>query len=329
MRFSKMKKRLSMLAGLTAALTIVMSPITTSAQTNIDDDLYTLYQAVPEEIRDCFDENDWSMDILEASTLNRLYGSSEGEVAGVTIYNSKQIYLSDNEEYAEEAINHEMGHYFEYAYATYFGSKLSGTSEFKSIYQEEAEVSDMFSSYTISTTTEYFAQAFKWFCEDPSTLSSDNPDTYNYIAEAYTEFATTYNNGESPKYNVVISSMPDEPIGSTHQGPLQQGNMQGGTQGNMSGMGQGSMQGGMQNNAQNGMQNTMPQGNLQSNSSYGGQSFGGQSFGGQNFGGQSFGSQPGGMNNQGTRAYNQGLQGGMMQNSMSCTSRGMQGFFGR
>jgi len=206
----KIKKILSLAAGLVIALT----PLKVSAETSIDSGLMELYYEAPEELREEFESTGWDLLTASSAYLNRTYGSGVGEVAGVTVYGLKTIYLTDNSEYADDALNHEMGHYFEYAYATYFGIVLSETNEFYSIYQSEASVSDMFSEYTVSTSAEYFAEAFKWYCEEPASLSYLYPDTYDYISEAEEEFATAINDGETARYSIYAETMPDEPIGN-------------------------------------------------------------------------------------------------------------------
>jgi len=204
----KIRRFLPMAAGLLIAL----APLNASAQTLIGDDLMETYYEAPEELREEFESSGWDMEIASSNYLNRTYGSGEGDVAGVTVYGIKTIYLSDNDEYADLALNHEMGHYFEYAYATYFGIVLSETNEFYYIYQNEAALSDLFSDYTISTSSEYFAEAYKWYCEDPSSLAYLYPNTYAYINEAQAEFETAVNSGEEPEYIISSDSMPNEPV---------------------------------------------------------------------------------------------------------------------
>jgi len=181
------------LLALLTAFIIFFIPLPSYAQTNIDSSLNTIYSNVPYEIRASFDNDGWNMDVVDAQTLNALYGYGQGDIAGITVYDDKAIYLSSNRGYAKQAINHEMGHYFEDAYLRYFGVTLSQTPEFANIYSSEAHTSKLFSSYTLSSYEEYFAQAFKGFCDNPYALSKQYPNTYNYILSAYNNFAANYN----------------------------------------------------------------------------------------------------------------------------------------
>ena len=60
------------------------------------------------------------------------------------------------------------------------GSYYSAVSGFSQIYQAEATSSGL-GKYAASSSSEYFAEAFKIYFQDPGRLQKDAPLTYQYV----------------------------------------------------------------------------------------------------------------------------------------------------
>jgi hypothetical protein len=70
----------------------------------------------------------------------------------------------------------------------------SQSKTFASICKEEAKEDSYFEDYTLSNNAEYFAQAFKYYCEDVSALET-RPLTYSYLIGIVGTFDAAYEKG--------------------------------------------------------------------------------------------------------------------------------------
>lgn len=78
-----------------------------------------------------------------------------------------------------------MGHYFDYLLYTLSGSQPSTSPDFISVYQTESAGGDR---YITSTSTEFFADAFKKYTESPQILQQSEPQTYTYVSTLITNY---------------------------------------------------------------------------------------------------------------------------------------------
>lgn len=195
-----MLRRLSALV-LSLALIFGNSQVV-NAQTILSKEVAEGYQLVPAEIRNELNKSGWKITTVESSTLNRRFGNGlkDGQnVAGTTIYDEKTIYITDKDSLAREAITHEMGHFVDYDYNTYYGYLPSQTEMFFYIFSTEAE-SEIIEEYCSESEVEYFAQAFKLYCEAPNDLYANCPMTHAYIEEILADLNNAYSNGIVQEY---------------------------------------------------------------------------------------------------------------------------------
>ena len=196
-----MLRRLSALA---ISLILVFSNAqTVNAQTILTKEVAESYQLVPSEIRSSISKSGWKIVMVDSAMLDQKFGGDDLKdglcVAGTTIYDEKTIYLSDKESLAREAITHEVGHFVDYEYSTYYGYLPSQAEMLYYIYTSEKN-SDMIGDYCKESEVEYFAQAFKLYCEAPNDLMANCPNTYAYICEILSDLYAAYRQGTEPQY---------------------------------------------------------------------------------------------------------------------------------
>lgn len=199
-------------AGLILSICLFPTTIMAQAKVNIPDELKNTYELTPDYIRYTFENEGWDLECVNGMEINKAYGYGEYtdkgyEIAGVTVYDIKTIYLSDNSRYAETSLNHEIGHYLDYSYYTYYGIQPSMTDEFLEIFNEEAAISYMFESYELSDVREYFAQSYREFLHNNDALSKFYPRTYNYMLRIIDDYQTAVENNLSHQYNGEIFMM--------------------------------------------------------------------------------------------------------------------------
>ncbi|WP_049945261.1 anthrax toxin lethal factor-related metalloendopeptidase [Butyrivibrio sp. AC2005] len=136
------------------------------------------YNKLPQGVRNAFESYGWRViitDVFKVNYISALYNGAPkgGYVAGYTETLSKSIVLANTD--AGAAINHEMGHFFDYILA----GNVSESQEFYSIYSAEcANFDGGGNSYAMSDPTEYFAEAFREYVECAGYLKARCPDTY-------------------------------------------------------------------------------------------------------------------------------------------------------
>ncbi|MCR5666844.1 MAG: hypothetical protein K6G01_08440 [Eubacterium sp.] len=85
--------------------------------------------------------------------------------------------------YHSDVVYHELGHYL--AYVT---GKSDKSTDFAAIYEEEKDdYAGTNKSYVTSTAAEYFAQSYRLYCTDASTLKKTCPKTYAFIEDRLAE----------------------------------------------------------------------------------------------------------------------------------------------
>lgn len=158
----------------------------TSTSDQLLNDVLARYNLIPMEIRNAFEVLDWRIEIMRIDKLMAYRGVNATqypwyyEVAGTTLADRKLIALNDKADYSAESITHEMGHFFDIVLTTIDGSSRAGNRPaFYAIFNEEkASIGD---SYTSSSPTEFFAECFKLYVENPDHLYQNCPKSFNYI----------------------------------------------------------------------------------------------------------------------------------------------------
>ena len=176
-------------------LSLIM-PIRAEAAVNLsaNDALLSVYTMSPYSVRSTFEQTGWDLRVTDGGVLNTLFGAESGDVAGVTVYDEMAIYLSDYGNYSFMSINHEMGHYFDYVNGLLDGKLPSRTDDFLYVFKEEGYADQFFEDYMVTNSSEYFAQAYKYVCENPEALST-RPLTYSYFLSLIHKFDQRYNEG--------------------------------------------------------------------------------------------------------------------------------------
>lgn len=155
-------------------------PITESTSAAASSEAEKYYNMLPSGIRNTFESKGWHIEITDVASVNyisALYGgfTPGGYIAGFTESYSRVIMLSDTD--AGAAVNHEMGHFFDY-----ISGNLSGGSAFSEIYHEESSGFDGgTNTYAMSDPAEYFADAYREYIECAGYLRNSCPKTFSFI----------------------------------------------------------------------------------------------------------------------------------------------------
>ncbi len=177
--------------SMVASLDVLAAPISYSEDDSVSAQIEAAYGALPAAIQNSFEKNGWNIMILNGNSMDQAYGGGQMGakgyiIEGVTVYKQKVIALNSNKQYALDALNHEMGHYFDYTMGGQVGF-LSEKPDFMTIYQVEAKNSGL-GEYVTSNVLEYYAQAFKMIRENPEALQTKAPQTYLYVTTALQSF---------------------------------------------------------------------------------------------------------------------------------------------
>lgn len=155
-------------------------PISESTDMSASAEAEKYYNMLPAALRNQFESEGWEIMISSVAAVNlasaALGGvSGAGYVAGFTHSLSKMIMLADTD--AGRAVNHEMGHYFDYS-----SGMVSDSAGFIDIFQSEAVAFDGGNNdYAVSDSGEFFAEAFREYIECAGYLKRTCPRTYDYI----------------------------------------------------------------------------------------------------------------------------------------------------
>lgn len=137
--------------------------------------LYKYMSLIPNNIINEFAEVGGKIVLTHDSLQDRFI--SKYALAGV--YFDKRIYLSDKENWSEQSLIHEMGHFVSDLYND------TSDSIFLDIYANEKKYlklnQDKDTGYYIKSADEYFAQCFEEFIINPNRLLKNNFKTYKYI----------------------------------------------------------------------------------------------------------------------------------------------------
>ncbi len=155
-------------------------PISDSVDDGASKEAEAYYNMLPSALRAQFESEGWTIMIKDVASVNLASAAlggvaSGGYVAGFTHSLSRMIILADTD--AGGAMNHEMGHYFDYS-----KGMPSERSLFLDIFASEKGRFDGGSnSYANSDSNEYFAEAFREYVECAGYLKRTCPRTYSFI----------------------------------------------------------------------------------------------------------------------------------------------------
>lgn len=199
-------KLVTIVAAFAVLFGTLLTPLTSYAKVTLPDNLYEHYEKQPESVKWVFNDDNWDLELAGKNELNYLYGQGEFymrgyDISGATVYDIKTVYLSDSPGYAEVALNHEMGHFVDYAYYTYYGTQPSLTDAFYYIYKQEATKSYLYEDYELSEVSEYFAQSYWSYVEEPQQLKDYYPMTYKYIDDCILDLDAAIGNGYNRIYD--------------------------------------------------------------------------------------------------------------------------------
>ena len=125
--------------------------------------LRTLGAQADKKILDAFEELKFKMVI-----------NKNAKATGVFSVRNHKIEL---ESARSSVLLHELGHF-----ASFLAGDKAGTKEWKSIYAaEKNKYTGYNKSYVTKSASEYFAESYKDYKENPSALKSKRPRTYKYI----------------------------------------------------------------------------------------------------------------------------------------------------
>ena len=146
------------------------------------DTLIQAYYAIPEKIRNGFEQNGFLIKMTEWDITEEAYApyggyNGTGMIKAVLDYEQKKLYVNDE---FPNAIIHEIGHFVN-DYLHMYSSK----PENKQLFYSEAS---KLSSYAETNDREFFAEAFRLYIAEPQILELVSPDSYDMVNTAIRYF---------------------------------------------------------------------------------------------------------------------------------------------
>lgn len=147
------------------------------------DTLIQAYFAIPEKIRNVFEQKGFIIKMTEWDITEEAYApyggySGIGMIKGAFDDEQKKLYVNDE---FPNTIIHEMGHFVNNYLHMY-----SSRPENKQLYYSEA---NKISCYAETNDREYFAEAFRLYISDPQILVLVSPDSYDMVNTAISGFS--------------------------------------------------------------------------------------------------------------------------------------------
>ena len=174
------------------------APIVETSNEAMSNKVRAIYNLLPEPIRSDYEANGWKIKIVpqdvirEQDIIASYIPKFLGILAGLTDTGQQIIFLDD--EYGDEAMSHEMGHYVDMVLLGSDDIPPSYSEEFRSIYELEKE--GFKTSYPKSTSHEYFAEAFSLYIECAGSMQQDFPRTYEYMDRLISPYGGTTTKGK-------------------------------------------------------------------------------------------------------------------------------------
>lgn len=145
------------------------------------DTLMQAYFAIPEKIRNVFEQKGFLIKITEWDITEEAYApyggyNGTGTIKAVLDYEQKKLYVNDE---FPTAIIHEIGHFVN----NYL--HISSRPENQQLFYTEAS---KISSYAETNDREFFAEAFRLYISVPQILALVSPDSYDMVNTAIRQF---------------------------------------------------------------------------------------------------------------------------------------------
>ncbi len=179
------------LIGSTKAYVYAACPITSSTSDALSTSVSQRYSMLPSSVSTCFENCGWQIIIVDNASINSFAGIQLPEgygLSGCTKFSAKTIALSNISDFSYTSINHEVGHFVDGVLSTRNGETAASLrSDFQTIYQ--AEKSSISDPYYTANATEYFAESFKAYVENPTAMQQSAPQTYTYINNIVSTYA--------------------------------------------------------------------------------------------------------------------------------------------
>lgn len=144
---------------------------------NLVKKINTYYMMIPENIRNSFVNNGWTLYVTNENFGKKYYGY-DISILALTLYYEKVIYIDDREK-AVTSVIHEFGHYIDCV-----SGFVTNSKEFGEIFLEECETfKTIHSTHSNNTSTpmEYFAEFYQEIILHPDSIKDSCPKTYEFI----------------------------------------------------------------------------------------------------------------------------------------------------
>ncbi len=166
-------------------------PITSTTSETLSASVTQHYNLLPTNVSACFENCGWQIMIVDNASMNSFAGLQLPEgygLSGCTKFSAKTIALSNISDFSYTSVNHEVGHFVDGVLTTRNGEAAASLrADFQTIYQSEKScISD---PYYSGNATEYFAESFKMYVENPTALQQSAPLTYAYISNIIATYA--------------------------------------------------------------------------------------------------------------------------------------------
>ena len=151
--------------------------LTFNKETYTEGDVYeavwSAHSKLPHKVKEMLQDNNYRIHVIDMI-------QDDPNITGITYYGPRIIEIKNDMYYVRRTMFHECGHVLDDESHILY---ISGTSEFKKIYEEEKDyfVVDNNYDYFVSTEAEYFASAFSEYMLNPHRLKENTPKTYEFI----------------------------------------------------------------------------------------------------------------------------------------------------
>lgn len=141
---------------------------------------YNYWYLIPENIREDFKENNWTI-VLTTESISKMVNTTY-KVSGVTLTDEKRIIIEGTQSCIRRALIHEVGHYIDYR-----DSFISRQSDFKKRFDENGQkLKEYNSNYTDINygVEEYFAELYNEAFVGNSVTKFVFKDDIDYVLNA-------------------------------------------------------------------------------------------------------------------------------------------------
>ncbi len=150
---------------------------------NISDDLIdyanSYWNKIPQNIRENLIKNGWKIYITDKNLANTYHIDIYDEIAGITDYDNKTIFIENRKNAIKTSTVHEVGHAVDELLNTHSNSKI-----FNEIYLEEYKnfnENGVNVEYAKKDNVEYFAELFQQTILHPENCKKTTPLSFTYM----------------------------------------------------------------------------------------------------------------------------------------------------